>query len=88
MLLSGMYQLKQPQEGVPRKKLLQKLDKKKGEELLIDHEKKYSEASAKQIIRLFTIPYKGKSQVHLEKSLRNACEKIVLNKFQVYSLQM
>ena len=27
-----MYKLKQPQEGAPRKKLLQNLDKKKGEE--------------------------------------------------------
>ena len=35
--------------------------------------------------RLFTIPYKKKSQV---KSLRKACGKIVHDKFQVYSLQM
>ena len=31
-LLSDIYQLNQPKEGVPREKLLQKLDKKKGEE--------------------------------------------------------
>ena len=32
VLLSDMYQLKQAQEGVPRKKMFQKLDKKKEEE--------------------------------------------------------
>ena len=31
-LLADKYQLKQPQEGAPRKKLLQKLDIKEGEE--------------------------------------------------------
>ena len=45
--------------------------------------KKYWKASAKQIIRFFTIPYKGKSQVILAKFLINACEKVVFNKFQV-----
>ena len=46
----------------------------------------------KQIIRFFTIPYKEKSakilRNALAKFLRNTCEKIVYNKFQVYSLQM
>ena len=41
-----------------------------------------------EIIRLIAIPYKGKLQVILAKSLRNACEKIVLNKYQVYRLQI
>ena len=54
--------------------------------------RKISKASAKKIIRFFTIPYKGKSTKSLRnalaKSLRNACEKIVYNKFQVYNLQM
>ena len=44
------------------------------------------------MIRFSTIPYKGKSAKSLgnvlAKSLRNACEKIVYNKFQVFSLQM
>ena len=54
--------------------------------------RKYQKASAKQIMRFFAILYKGKSAKSsgnaLAKSLRNACEKIVYNKFQVYSLQI
>ena len=38
------------------------------------------------------IPYKGKSAKPLRNafgnSIRNSCQKIVYNKFQVYSLQM
>ena len=45
-----------------------------------------------EIITFFTIPYKGKSAKPLPnalpKSLRRTCEKIVYNKFQVYTLQM
>ena len=49
-------------------------------------------ACAKQILRFFTIPYKGKSVKSLKSTLpkysRNACEQIFYNKFQLYSLQM
>ena len=42
--------------------------------------------------QIFTIPYKEKSAKYLRnalsKSLRKAYEKIVYDKFQVYSLQM
>ena len=49
-------------------------------------------ACAKQIIRFFTVPYKEKSAKSLRNALaessKSACEKIVYNKFQMYSLQM
>ena len=50
--------------------------------------RKHRKVSANKIIRFFTVRYKFTSQAVLKNPLRNACEKIVFNRFQVYSLQI
>ena len=75
-----MYQLKPPQDGALRKKLLIKLDKKKGREWQIDNDQNIKRLLRSRLLDFNknAIQCKGKSQVILSKSLRNACEKIVL----------
>ena len=82
-----MYQLKQLQEGVPRKKLLQKLDKKKGEEWYIDNHKNIEKLLPSRLLD-FLLFITKRNQGNFIKILTNVCEKIILEKFQVYSLQM
>ena len=58
-LLADKYQLKQPQEGAPRKKLLQKLDTKEGEEWQIYNEKNIVMLLRRRLLDFLLFQIKG-----------------------------